>query len=276
MTLLETIRMMETVALGQAAIETVVENDVFRLNNMPAVKYGVFAFTQGQHSSTTEEAFTSYRFTLFYIDRLDENRSNQIQIQSTGERTLRNILLVLAEQGIEVGSYTLQPFNQKFADECAGVYCEVGLSVPNEGTCPDWVPDLGGDIVTPAMLEQKLTQSTIRTDMAQSLSAAAQKQAQANIGLSGAVPLVEQVAGSDVELAVVGNTEYVCGELASLTIMSVEDSAGVSVVRFRSGAAPTQLTLPADVPVAGWRVPQPKRTYDLYFRSGAATIVWYE
>ncbi len=143
MTLLETIRMMETVALGQAAIETVVENDVYRLNGMPAVKYGVFAFTQGQHTSTIDGAFTDYGFTLFYIDRLNEDRSNQIQIQSTGERTLRNILLVLADQGIEAGQYTLQPFLQKFDDQCAGVYCDVTLSVPNDSTCPDWVPSLG-------------------------------------------------------------------------------------------------------------------------------------
>lgn len=142
MTLLETIRTIETVALGQAAIRTVVENDVYRLNDMPAVQYGVFAFTQGQHTSTTEGSFTSYGFTLFYIDRLNEDASNQLQIQSTGERTLRNILLVLAEEGIEAGPYTLQPFLQKFNDQCAGVYCEVTLSVPNEGICPDWVPAL--------------------------------------------------------------------------------------------------------------------------------------
>ena len=147
MTLLEAIRMMETVALEQAAIETVVENDVYRLNDMPAVKYGVFAFTQRQHTSTTDGPFTDYGFTLFYIDRLNEDSSNQIQIQSTGERTLRNILQILEQQPepyrIEAGTYTLQPFLQKFNDQCAGVYCDVTLSVPNDSSCPDWVPTLG-------------------------------------------------------------------------------------------------------------------------------------
>ena len=73
-----------------------------------------------------------------------------------------------------------------------------------------------------------------------------------------------------------GGREYVCGELSSLVIASVADSAEVSVVRFRSGAAATELTMPASVPVVGWRIPQSGRTYDIYFRSGTATIVWYE
>ncbi len=88
--------------------------------------------------------------------------------------------------------------------------------------------------------------------------------------------VVEAVSGEDVELSVAGNRIYECGELVSLSIVSVADSAEVSVVRFRSGAVPTELTLPADVPIVGWRIPQPGRTYDLYFRQGAATIVWYE
>ena len=88
--------------------------------------------------------------------------------------------------------------------------------------------------------------------------------------------VVEPLEGPEVELSVAGNRIYECGEVASLSIVSVADSAEVSVVRFRSGAVPTELTLPADVPIVGWRIPQPGRTYDLYFRQGAVTIVWYE
>ncbi len=310
MTLLETIRTMETVALQQPAVHTVVENDVFRLNDIPNVKYGVFAFTQGQHNSTTDGGFTTYGFSLFYIDRLNEDHSNQVQIQSTGERTLRNILLTLADEEIEAGYYIIQPFNQRFADECAGVYCDVHLTVPNDGTCPDWVPAIPQEnVVTSDALEKILTRSTVRvdrfqefteeqqtrarnnigaasaTDLAglgfvsylepQALDAGQQAQARANIGACAAAQ-VERLSGPAVEIAVRGSREYVCGELVSLTILSVEPSAAVSVVRFRSGAAAAELTLPASVPVAGWRIPQPETTYDIYFREGAATIVGYE
>lgn len=94
--------------------------------------------------------------------------------------------------------------------------------------------------------------------------------------LMGSAVVVEELSGAVVELIVAGNHEYVCGELSSLTVTSVENSAAVSVVRFRSGATPTELTLPATLPVTGWRIPQPDTTYDLYFRGGAATIVGYE
>lgn len=109
----------------------------------------------------------------------------------------------------------------------------------------------------------------------QSLSTEEQAQARTNIG-AGAAVVVEELSGPVVELSVAGNHEYVCGEVSSLTVTSVENSAAVSVVRFRSGATPTELTLPATLPVTGWRIPQPDTTYDLYFRGGAATIVGYE
>lgn len=183
MTLLETIRTLETVALQQASINTVVENDVFKLNEMPNVKYAVFAFTQGSHTSTTSGDFTTYGFSLFYVDRLNEDRSNQVQIQSTGERTLRNILLILADAGIDAAQYTVQPFNQRFADDCAGVYCDVQLTVPNDGTCPDWVPTIPPrDILSREELEQALTKSTIRTDRYQTFTTEEQTRALANAG----------------------------------------------------------------------------------------------
>lgn len=204
MTLLETIRTMETVALQQASVETVVENDVFRLNAMPNVKYGVFAFTQGQHTSSTENGFTTYGFSIFYIDRLNEDRSNQIQIQSTGERTLRNILLILADAGIEASQYTIQPFNQRFADECAGVYADVRLTVPNDGLCPDWVPAIPPqDIISRDELEKSLSKSTIRTDRYQDLTTEEQTRALANAG-AGLVVLDALPAGEAITAELAG------------------------------------------------------------------------
>lgn len=183
MTLLETIRTIETVALQQAAVQTVIENDVFKLNNIPNVRYGVFAFTQGQHTSTTDGPFTTYGFSFFYVDRLNEDASNQIQIQSTGERTLRNILLILNGEGVESSQYTIQPFNQRFTDECAGVYCTVSLSVPNDSSCPDWVPAIPPhDIISRADLETALSKSTIRIDRYQDFTSSEQTRALANAG----------------------------------------------------------------------------------------------
>lgn len=137
MTLLETIRTIEAVASNQPDINLIVENDIFRLNSRADARYGVFAFVQGEHSTSIDTNVITYAFTLFYVDRLKNDRSNQIEIQSVGVQTLDNILRTLDDMGIfaETG-YSFQVFNQRFVDECSGVMCRVSLSVPISLVCP--------------------------------------------------------------------------------------------------------------------------------------------
>ena len=138
MTLSEIIRTMEAVASNQPSIKMVVENDIFRLNARADARYGVFAFVQQQHTTSIESNIITYAFTLFYVDRLKNDRSNQIEIQSVGIQTLDNIIRRLDEMGIYSDtSYSFQVFNQRFVDECAGVFCNVSLSVPLDSLCPE-------------------------------------------------------------------------------------------------------------------------------------------
>ena len=92
MTLVELIKTMEVVASHQPSVNMVVENDIFRLNAKSDARYGVFAFTQGQHTASVGSSLITYAFTLFYVDRLTNDRSNQIEIQSVGIQTLDNII----------------------------------------------------------------------------------------------------------------------------------------------------------------------------------------
>lgn len=137
MTLLETIRIIENVAIAQPSVNTIVENDIFKLNEHPEAKYGVFAFVQGQHGGSVDSDLFTYRFSFFYVDRLRHDRSNQIEVQSVGIETINNILQRLSDLGIESGSYTIQPFNQRFADECAGVFCTVDLETIRGSFCSE-------------------------------------------------------------------------------------------------------------------------------------------
>jgi hypothetical protein len=136
MTLAQLIRLIEGVAMQQPSIKMIVQNDVYRINSAPSLKYGVFAWTQGQHSGSIN-GMTTFSFTFFYVDRLTEDQSNQIEIQSVGCETLGNILRALDENDVEVASYTMQTFNQRFTDECAGVFCNVSLSVLPSLTCSE-------------------------------------------------------------------------------------------------------------------------------------------
>ena len=144
MTLMQLIQIIEGVAMRQPNINMIVRNDVFRINSAPSLQYGVFAWTQGQHSGNTQGQ-NSFSFTFFYVDRLKEDLSNQIEVQSVGCDTLANIVRTLVENDIDVESYTLQTFNQRFTDDCAGVFCNVTLSVMPTYGCAETYPDYSYD-----------------------------------------------------------------------------------------------------------------------------------
>lgn len=145
MTLLETIRLIERIAAGQPAVNMIVRNDVFRLNSFSDARYGVFAWTQGQHSGNVDDAFQSFAFTFFYVDRLTENKGNEVEVQSVGVDTLGNVLRLLSDAGVIVGDYNLTTFNQRFFDECAGVFASVRLQVPALGPCGEGFGDFNDD-----------------------------------------------------------------------------------------------------------------------------------
>ena len=146
MTLLELIKTIEVIASHQPSIKMVVENDVFRLNKKSDARYGVFAFVQGQHTTSIESSLIRYTFTFFYVDRLKNDRSNQIEIQSVGIQTLDNIIRRLDDIGVYAEmEYSFQVFNQRFLDECAGVFCNVTLSVPLDLICPENYGDYNFD-----------------------------------------------------------------------------------------------------------------------------------
>lgn len=130
MTLSEFIRSLEAVAQRQPSVKMIVENDIFKLNQCADAQYGVFAFVQGQHSFDIATSLQRFSFSLFFVDRLIEDKSNQIDVQSVAMQTLSNILLGM-EDIAEVQSGKFQPFSQRFTDDCAGMYCSVEFLVPS-------------------------------------------------------------------------------------------------------------------------------------------------
>lgn len=139
---------METVAFQQPSLKMVVENDVFRLNTLADAKYGVFAWTQGNHTASVDSSFINYAFTLFYVDRLKDDESNMVEIQSVGIETINNIVRTLEELDIVAdGNLSFTTFNQRFTDNCSGVYCNVSFSVPVDSSCEEIFPDTNEDFL---------------------------------------------------------------------------------------------------------------------------------
>ena len=69
MNLLQTIRAIEKTAALQPGVQSIVRNDVFRLNASPVAKYGVFAWLQNEHSTTEDSSFITYNFTFFWSSK---------------------------------------------------------------------------------------------------------------------------------------------------------------------------------------------------------------
>lgn len=136
MTLIELITKIKEVATAHPAINTIVENDVFLLNEMADVEYGVFAYTQGEHTSSADRDSITYNFTFFYVDLLDDGRSNMVKLQSKAIEVLNSILYMLYnEDDISLGSLSFQPFNRRFLDDCAGCWVDVAITSSKSYNC---------------------------------------------------------------------------------------------------------------------------------------------
>lgn len=138
MTLYNVIKGLEDVALTHPNIRTAEDGSVYDIMNAnPSITYGVFVVTQTRHR--TNEQFDYYGLVLFYIDRLvDDLETNRLQIQSFGKQVLSNIVHTFCnEYDIDLPIITFTPFQQKFSDETAGMYCEFELEVPKDILCSE-------------------------------------------------------------------------------------------------------------------------------------------
>ena len=137
MTLLELTKAVEGVAKLQPAVKMIVPEDIFRLSNEMSAKYGVFAWTQGAHSVDVESGMAIYTLTLFYVDRLLEDKTNAVEIHSVGVGTLTNVVRGVVDNGDVWVDTALNftTFSQRFADECAGVFATVQFKTYQNSIC---------------------------------------------------------------------------------------------------------------------------------------------
>lgn len=136
MTLFEIINKLKDIAISKPNINYVGDGDVYTLNSLPNIDYSVFFITQNDHSIYQDTI--TYSLNLFYIDRISDSEDNTLNIQSDGMLQLTNIIntLVFSEDVDVDGEISFVPFIQKFADQCAGVYCNVRFVVENNlGSC---------------------------------------------------------------------------------------------------------------------------------------------
>lgn len=135
MTLYDIVTTLINIAKKQPNINYTGEGDIYTLNSLPNIDYSVFYITQNNH--TQREDTVNYNLTLFYIDRVNSNGNNVLQIQSTGMLALNNIINNFNNlYDVEVGDIDYTTFVHRFQDDCAGVYANVTITADAElGTC---------------------------------------------------------------------------------------------------------------------------------------------
>ena len=136
MTLQEVVNTLKNIALTQPMIQAVSDGDVYeKMNGNPSVKYAVFHCTQTTH--TSEDGWDNYGLSLFVIDRLMDDNTNRLEIQSQAKEALINIMRTFCENfDAECSTLTFTPFTQKFTDNTAGVWCNVTVAVMQDYACP--------------------------------------------------------------------------------------------------------------------------------------------
>ena len=136
MTLRDVVLAVEAEAKAQPAVNMIVRNDVFRLNDCPDARYGVFAWTQQQHTAPAGGDFLRVTLNLYYVDRLNEDKSNELEVQSMAVQVLTNVLRGLAVRGVfQTGDAAIRTFNQQFLDVCAGGFATATFEVPFDTIC---------------------------------------------------------------------------------------------------------------------------------------------
>lgn len=132
-------------SLGETAIKDKLCNwvgcgsSIYQVNPETVVNYP-FVFFSPTGTHRVEENFTTYSVTAFYVDRLLEDNSNDIDIQSAAIEVLKNLIRKAESINGVVGvssEYILNVFveYEKFADRCTGAYIQIDISILNDTTC---------------------------------------------------------------------------------------------------------------------------------------------
>lgn len=108
--------------------------------NADDIKEYPFIYVSPTGTHTLKENTTRFSFTLFYVDRLFDDSSNEDAVNSTGVETLRNLHLQLKkldfvtdiQEEIDVRLFTE---TERMADRCAGAYASIWIEVLNSTTC---------------------------------------------------------------------------------------------------------------------------------------------
>ena len=124
---------------------------IYALNADTIKDYPYFFFSPTD-DIRIEKNFTTYGLTVFYVDRLLADNSNDTQIYSTATLAITNLLRqAKAFEGIvEIGDYNIRVFSEteKMADKVNGAYARVNITTLNSFNCAVYYDETGAPLGT--------------------------------------------------------------------------------------------------------------------------------
>ena len=130
MNFIQILKKLEAYSLSLPYVHSTNLGDIYEyLNGKPNVKYASVNIDINQ--STRNDNLITYSVYLYYVDRLVEDKSNWMEVKTTAEQVLNSIVNYAAKIGDVDDGWTINYFEQQFADYCAGGYVQFNLEVPN-------------------------------------------------------------------------------------------------------------------------------------------------
>ena len=133
MTLVEIVNKLKKYAEGQFSNPTVMVGSVYENMNTKELKYPCINIDNV--NLIKRENDVVYSFYIYYADRLNEDASNQLEIQSQANTSLQLILHNIFESGAmsldEYYNAIITPFKLKFVDVCAGAWMQINVHTTN-------------------------------------------------------------------------------------------------------------------------------------------------
>ena len=113
-------------------IQEVYYGDIYEFENLPNRRYSNFVLSVQNNTTYTDT--TTYTFNAFVTDRLTDDKSNTIEVQSLSKTILEQILSACFDS-LDSTTYTF--WTEKFNDLCAGCYVTFSVTLPKELICAD-------------------------------------------------------------------------------------------------------------------------------------------
>lgn len=130
MNFIQIMKKLEAYSLSLPYVNEVNLGDIYEfLNGKPNVKYA--SVNIDINNSVRNDGLISYSVYLYYVDRLTEDKTNWMEVKTTAEQVLNSIINYAAQIGDVNDGWTINYFEQQFADYCAGGYVQFNLEVPN-------------------------------------------------------------------------------------------------------------------------------------------------